>query len=81
MKKIIPNLVDVTRKGLAARSETRGQVGTIRADVRHYEQKSLEATVKTEDNEYKFWIDEPGIRGGLGRGAHPLGYFLAGAGG
>jgi hypothetical protein len=81
MKKVIPNLVDVTKKVLVARSETRDQVGTIRADVRHHEQKCLEATVKTEDNEYKFWLDEPGIRGGQGRGVHPLGHFLAGAGG
>lgn len=81
MKKIVPELVDVTRNHLAARSGARGQGGTIRVDVRHNEQKNFEATVRTEDNGYKFWIDEPKIRGGLGRGANPLSYFLAGAGG
>jgi hypothetical protein len=80
MKRSVPELKEVTRKHLAGRWAAR-ELGTSRIDVEHYEQKSFEATVKSGDKELKFWIDEPPERGGLCRGSHPLGYFLAGAAG
>ena len=80
MKKIIPELVETTRKHLAERWAAK-EMGTGRIDIVHYEQKSFEATVKSGDKELKFWIDEPAERGGVCRGPHPLGYFLAGAAG
>jgi hypothetical protein len=80
MRKIVPELVEVTKRHLAERAASK-EMGTGRIDIVHYEQKSFEATVKSGDKELKFWIDEPEERGGLCRGPHPLGYFLAGAAG
>ena len=80
--KTIPELVEVTRKVVAERDSAQGQgQGTLRVDVKHRQQKTLEATLKTESGAFTFLIDEPRVRGGLGEGANPLGYFLAGAGG
>ena len=80
--KTVPELVEVTRKVIAQRAGAQGQgQGTLRADVQHRQQKTLEATVKAGGGEFTFLIDEPRARGGLGEGPNPLGYFLAGAGG
>jgi len=80
--KTIPELVEVTKRVIAERESAKGQgVGTLRVDVHHREQKTLEAVLKSGDREFSFLIDEPRDRGGVGDGGNPLGYFLAGAGG
>lgn len=80
--KIIPELVEVTRRVVVERASTQGQGrGALRVDIKQREHKTLEATFKTEDKEFRFVMDEPKARGGLDEGAGPLAYFLAGAGG
>jgi uncharacterized OsmC-like protein len=80
--KTVPELVEITKKVVAERASSKGQgQGTLRVDVKHRHQKTLEAAFKTESGEITFLIDEPRGRGGLGEGGNPLGYFLAGAGG
>jgi len=79
--KTIPELVKITKEHVGARPAAKEQVGTVRVDLTHVEQKTLKAVYKTEEKEFEFLLDEPGVRGGLGRGPTPLGFFIAGAGG
>ena len=78
--KTIPELVEATKQHEERRHLQTGQVGTIRVDLEHREQKTLDATYRSEFGEFQFVIDEPAIRGGLSLAAPPLGYFVAGAG-
>ena len=76
-----PKLVEVVKKQQAGlRDVTLRPVGTIRVDISHLEQKTFEATYKTEEKSFQFLIDEPGVRGGQNKGPTPLGFFIAGAG-
>lgn len=79
--RVVPELVETVKKGLTVSPEARGQIGTTRVDIRHVEQKTFEATYKTEDKAFQIMIDEPLVRGGQSRGPTPLGYFVTGAGG
>ena len=79
--RIDPKLAEVVKIHQAERRDVTGrQVGTIRVDISHQEQKTFEATYKTEEKTFQFLIDEPGARGGQNKGPTPLGYFIAGAG-
>jgi len=78
--KVVPELVETSKKLLAERNQ-HGEVGTMRVDVCHEEQKRLSAVVKHGKEEFTFCMDEPAIRGGTAKGPWPLAYFLAGAGG
>ena len=72
-----PDMVEAVKTNFS-RTPKAGAVGTIRVDVQHKEQKTLEATNKTEDKTFQFLADEPGVRGGMSQGLAPLGYFVAG---
>lgn len=52
--------------------------GAVRVDLRQIEQFTIEARTRGE-HEQIFIIDEAVGRGGLGKGASPLGHFLGGA--
>ena len=77
--RVITELVKKVKEGTPRRPGP-GGMGTIRVDVQHQEQKTLEATLKTEDKSFQFIADEPAVRGGASRGPTPLGYFVSGAG-
>ncbi len=79
--RVVPDLLKVVKERASIRIDPRGNVGTTRVDFKHLEQKSFEAAYKTEDKEFDILIDEPAVRGGMSRGATPLGYFVTGAGG
>ena len=75
--RVNPALVEAVKTNFR-RAPKPGAVGTIRVDVQHKEQKTLEATNKTEDKTFQFIADEPTVRGGTSQGPAPLGYFVAG---
>ncbi len=72
-----PELLEAVRTNFSRAPKT-GAVGTIRVDVQHKEQKTLEATNKSEDRTFQFLADEPAVRGGMSQGPAPLSYFVAG---
>ena len=78
--RLVPKLVEAVKKQEATARQVKRPVGTIRIDIEHQEQKTFQATYKTEDKTFEFPIDEPAIRGGMSRGPTPLGYFVTGAG-
>ena len=78
--KTIPELVEATKQHEERRHLPTSQVGTIRVDLEHREQKTLDATYKSDFGEFQFVIDEPALRGGLNLAPPPLGYFVTGAG-
>lgn len=75
-----PKLIEAVKKQEATARSVVRPVGTIRVDIEHQEQKTFQATYKTEDHSFEFPIDEPEIRGGMSKGPTPLGYFVTGAG-
>ena len=75
--RIMPELVDAVKTNFR-RAPKAGAVGTIRVDVKHQEQKTLEAVHKEEDKAFQFIADEPASRGGTSRGPSPLSYFVGG---
>ena len=75
----VPDLVKTVKAG-SPRRPGEG-IGTTRVDYKHLEQKTFEATYKTEDKSFQVLIDEPAVRGGQSQGPTPLGYFVLGAGG
>lgn len=77
----VPEHAEATKGRAPARSEGSSKVGTNRIDIQRLEQKTLEATYKSEDKSFQVLMDEPSVRGGLSRGPSPLGYFVTGAGG
>ena len=60
---------------------TLGQVGTVRVDIEHLEQKTFRVTTSNREEEFTFLMDEPAVRGGQNKGPTPLAFFIAGAGG
>ena len=72
-----PELVEAVKTNFR-RTPKPGAVGTVRIDVQHKEQKTLEATNKGEDATFHFLADEPAVRGGMSQGPAPLSYFVAG---
>ena len=79
--KTIPELVAVSKNAAATRLGSARQAATITVEIEHQEQKTLQATYNNSEKDFQITIDEPGNRGGLGRGPGPLGLFLAGVGG
>lgn len=79
--RVVPGLVGAVRENVSRAPDSKSSVGTTRVDIRHVEQKTFEATYKTEDKAFQILIDEPAVRGGQSRGPTPLGYFVTGAGG
>jgi hypothetical protein len=79
--RVVPGLVDAVKENVLRAPDPKSNVGTTRVDIRHVEQKTFEATYKTEDKSFQIMIDEPSVRGGQSRGPTPLGYFVTGAGG
>jgi hypothetical protein len=79
--RIVPDLVKVVKERATVRLDPKSLIGTTRIDFKHLEQKTFEAAYKTEDKRFDILIDEPAVRGGMSKGATPLGYFVTGAGG
>ncbi len=79
--RVVPDLVKVVQQRALVPVDAKSKTGTTRVDFRHIEQKTFEAAYKTEDKKFDLLIDEPEVRGGMSRGATPLGYFVTGAGG
>lgn len=79
--RVVPDLVKVVKERASVRLDPKSLIGTTRVDFKHVEQKTFEATYKTEDKKFDIMIDEPAVRGGMSQGATPLGYFITGAGG
>jgi hypothetical protein len=79
--RVVPELVNIVKQKATGGPDPRGKIGTTRVDFKHIEQKTFEAAYKTEDKKFDILIDEPEVRGGMSRGATPLGYFVTGAGG
>ena len=77
--RVIPKLIEKV-KGESPR-HAGGRIGTVRVDVQHQEQKTLEAVYKTEDKAFQIMMDEPEVRGGTNRAPTPLGTFVTGAAG
>jgi hypothetical protein len=79
--RVVPDLVKVVKERATVRLDPKSLIGTTRVDFKHVEQKTFEAAYKTEDKRFDILIDEPAVRGGMSKGATPLGYFVTGAGG
>jgi hypothetical protein len=79
--RVVPDLVKVVKERATVRLDPKSLIGTTRIDFKHLEQKTFEAAYKTEDKRFDILIDEPAVRGGMSKGATPLGYFVTGAGG
>jgi hypothetical protein len=79
--RVVPDLVKVVKERATVRLDSKSLIGTTRIDFKHLEQKTFEAAYKTEDKRFDILIDEPAVRGGMSKGATPLGYFVTGAGG
>lgn len=78
--RVIPELVKTVKEGTPRRPGP-GSMGTIRVDIQHQEQETLEATLKkTEHKTFQFLADKSVVRGGASRGPTPLGYFVSGTG-
>ena len=79
--RVVPELTKVVKDRAKVRVHPEEQVGTMRVDFKHLEQKTFAAAYKTKDKNFEILIDEPAVRGGMSKGATPLGYFVTGAGG
>ena len=79
--RFIPELVEKVKREGSNRPAAGRRIGTVRVDVRHQEQKTLEAVYKTDDKTFKILMDEPEVRGGTNRAPTPLGTFVTGAAG
>jgi hypothetical protein len=79
--RVVPDLVKVVKERATVRLDPKSLISTTRVDLKHVEQKTFEAAYKTEDKRFDILIDEPAVRGGMSKGATPLGYFVTGAGG
>lgn len=79
--KIVEELVDQVKRGVAQTPpEGVTDIGNVRVDITHLEQLTLAVHCHAEKKDFSFIVDEPGYRGGLGKGPDPLEFFTAGAG-